>query len=330
MNATARSALVVLNHAKGGLGNQLFQHVFARSLANRLGAELVTDQSSFAADPYGRRSGIADLWPGARIGMLAEYAGPGTYLLQEGVLRTWQDALPLPEDTRVLVLSGYWQDEAMLDAMVARATLASLAAAAMPRVPADLVARIHSSPNAVAVHVRRRDYAHMGLCTESYYCAAIDHLRQAHPDAELFVFTDEPNFVRHWMGLRGLQFNLVSSGDDLGDLYLMAQCRHFVIANSSYSWWAAYWGEARGGSIFCPREWVTIGAVRSPCPPRWIHVAHAVRPFALDNADIDRHASQIRALLPGTDMPPGGGREEVLSAGAPASLAAPASRVGVA
>ena len=39
-------ALVVLNHAKGGLGNQLFQHVFARSLANKLQATLVTDEES--------------------------------------------------------------------------------------------------------------------------------------------------------------------------------------------------------------------------------------------------------------------------------------------
>ena len=44
----------------------------------------------------------------------------------------------------------------------------------------------------------------MGLCRERYFCAAIAVIRQQHPDAELFVFTDEPNQVRHWMALQGL------------------------------------------------------------------------------------------------------------------------------
>jgi hypothetical protein len=298
-----RSALVVLNQVKGGLGNQLFQHVFARSLAKRLHAELVTDDSAFTSDPYGRRSSIAELQPGMRSGSLAEFQGPGAYLLQDGILQSLQDALVLPNDARVLVLSGYWQNEKLLDPEVAHATHTQLCARAEPLVPANLAARIRACANAVAVHVRRRDYAHMGLCTEAYYCAAVEQIHQLHPGAELFVFSDEPNVVRHWMDLRGLNFHMVTSGNDLGDLYLMALCTHFVIANSSYSWWAAYWGESRGGLVFCPREWVTIGTLASPCPARWIQVADAVRPLVLDAADISRQAGQIRGLLQARQRP---------------------------
>ena len=46
MDSVDPGTLVVLNHVKGGLGNQLFQHVFARSLANKLQATLVTDEES--------------------------------------------------------------------------------------------------------------------------------------------------------------------------------------------------------------------------------------------------------------------------------------------
>ena len=301
-------ALLLLNQTKGGVGNQLFQHAFARSLALRLRAELRTDDSGFTADPYGRRSRIPDLEPGMRSGTIAEIAGPGAYLLQDGQLAALDAPLALPADTRVLVLSGYWQSELLLDPAVVQDLHHRLRDYAAPRAPATLHAQITAGGHAVAVHVRRRDYAHMGLCRESYYCAAIAAIRQRHPDAALFVFTDEPNHVRHWMALQGLEGSFVATGDDLVDLYLMACCRHFVIANSSYSWWAARWGEAAGGLVFCPREWVTIGHAASPCPARWIQVPDAVQAFTLDAAEIATRTSRVHALLPpdgqGTAPPP--------------------------
>ena len=130
--------LILLNHAKGGIGNQLFQHAFARSLALRLGAELVTDESGFPADPYGRRSRIADLEPGLRTGTIAGHAGPGAYLLQDGQLASLDAPLSLPDDTRVLVLSGYWQSDTLLDPAVVDDLLARLQAYAGPRAPAAL------------------------------------------------------------------------------------------------------------------------------------------------------------------------------------------------
>ena len=296
MDADTRLTLVC--QLKGGIGNQLFQIVFARGLAQKLGADLVYDDSYFQADPYGRAACLARLQAAARFGRIADFAGPGCYLLQDGQLRSLADPVQLPPDARALVLSGYWQQEALLEAQVVAEVAAQLAAAAQPSLPQDLAARIAAAGNAVAVHLRRRDYAHMGLCKAAYYCAAIEHLRRAYADAELFVCADEPNYARHLLAGRGFDFTLVDCGDDLADLHLMAQCRHFVIANSSYSWWAAYFGEARGGQVICPKEWVTIDATPSPCPPRWLQLADAVTPFAVDAAEVARFAAQLAAAPP--------------------------------
>lgn len=301
-----RAPLTLLNHVKGGVGNQLFQHAFARSLARRLQADLVTDLSSFAADPYGRQCRLTDLAPDLRTGTLGEFAGAGAYLLQDGQLAALDAPLQLPPDARTLVLSGYWQSDALLDPDVVQDLHRQLEIHARERVPAALRERIATAAHPVAVHVRRRDYAHMGLCRERYFCAAIAVVRQQHPDAELFVFTDEPNQVRHWMALQGLAATQVATGDDLADLSLMAACRHFVIANSSFSWWAARWGEQRGGLVFCPAEWVTITPVASPCPPRWIHVPDAVQPFVLDAADIAAQTARLQALVAQRAAPPSG------------------------
>lgn len=287
----------VLNYAKGGIGNQLFQHVFARSLAKKLGADMVTDISYFAADPYGFQPSVWSLAPGARSANVAEFVGAGCYLLKEGQLQSLQDFAGLPADARALVLSGYWQREALLDPDIVRETYAQLAARAEALVANEMVLRMKSCAQPVAVHIRRRDYAHMGICKESYYLAAIEHLQSSHADAELFVFSDEPNYARHLMVSRGLAFTPVASGSDLGDLFLMSLCRHFVIANSSYSWWAAYFAEVRGGLIFCPKEWVTIDATPSPCPARWLQITDAIKSFELDEVEVEEFRSQLQQQL---------------------------------
>ncbi|RZL34944.1 MAG: FkbM family methyltransferase [Rubrivivax sp.] len=291
------NTLTVVNRAKGGIGNQLFQHVFAASLARRLGGELRTDTNYFGADPYGFAAAVWNLDPHARAASIAEHAGAGSYLLREGSIRALDQLQPLPADARSLVLDGYWQGEAYFDPDVARQTYAQLAARVEPQVDAVLLARLRSSPNAVAVHLRRRDYAHMGLCKDSYYVAAIDHLRLNHADAELFVFSDEPNYTRHLLDSRGIPFTPVSSDSDLGDLFLMSQCRHFIVSNSSYSWWGAWFGEqcgGRGGLVIAPREWVTINATPSPCPARWLQLVDAVRPFALDEVELTGVAARLQ------------------------------------
>ena len=288
------SRLTLLNYAKGGIGNQLFQHVFSHSLAGRMGADLATDISFFGVDPYGNRAAIWNLAPDARNMAVAQVAGDGWYQLKEGQIGSLQDAINLPADAKGLVLDGYWQREALLDPAVVRATYAQLTARAQASVPAGIAARITQSADAIAVHIRRRDYGHMGVCKNSYYLAAIEHLRANFPAAELFVFSDEPNYAQHLLRSAGLRFELVASGSDLGDFYLMSLCRHFVIANSSFSWWAAYFGEARGGLVCCPREWVTIGGAPSPCPARWLQLEDAVQALDLDAAQASQAAARLQ------------------------------------
>lgn len=289
--------LTIVNRAKGGIGNQLFQQAFAASLARRLGGELRTDTSYFGADPYGFSAAVWDLDPQAQATRIEAHVGAGSYLIKEGALRALDQLQPLPADARSLVLDGYWQGEAYFETDVARQTYAQLAARVEPQLDAALLARLRASPNAVAVHLRRRDYAHMGLCKDSYYLAAIEHLRLNHGDAELFVFSDEPNYTRHLLNSRDLAFTPVASGRDLGDLFLMSQCRHFVISNSSYSWWGAWFGEQcghRGGLVIAPKEWVTIDATPSPCPARWLQLADAVQPFALNQAEAAGLAARLQ------------------------------------
>ncbi len=118
--------------------------------------------------------------------------------------------------------------------------------------------------NAIAVHIRRGDYIsdqHInsvhGVCSIDYYKNAIIHLKVENP--HFFFFSDDMNWVKeNFASLDLSQCDFVdwNTGDDSWqDMKLMSQCKHFIIANSSFSWWAAWLSESQNKKVIAPREW---------------------------------------------------------------------------
>jgi hypothetical protein len=95
--------------------------------------------------------------------------------------------------------------------------------------------------------------------------------------APVIVFTNDRQWCDSWPLLKRLapEASFVDSGDDVVDLNAMSRCKHKVIANSTYSWWAAYLGGS-AGVVVAPRQWFRaggpIGAWDSVYPPGWITV----------------------------------------------------------
>ncbi len=275
------AALQIINHLKGGIGNQLFQICFGHALAERLAARLTYDVGYFTADPYGRTSILSRLEPDAAIGV-ARLDAPGTYLLRDGVLHHHQDLLQLPADAQQLVLDGYWQTRDLIDpaAVAALRQRLRMQCAALDGTPAGT--RIRSARYPTAIHLRGHDYAHMGVCRPEYYLACMDALVRQFPDSHFFVFSDQPNATRALFGQRYANLEFPATGDDLDDLYLMSLCRRFVISNSTYSWWAARLAEVDGASVIAPAEWVLQPDASSPCPAHWTLVPGVVQALQTD------------------------------------------------
>lgn len=123
----------------------------------------------------------------------------------------------------------------------------------------------------VAVHVRRGDYVtgsriYGGICTESYYSAAVKHMLMYFPGAVFYIFTNDTEWVKEWIpGLRG-QINgtdeesfVVVEGTDENtgylDMFLMSRCRNYILANSSFSWWGAWLNPSPDKKIIAPSRW---------------------------------------------------------------------------
>ena len=127
--------------------------------------------------------------------------------------------------------------------------------------------------NSVSVHIRRGDYEKLGICLDiSYYKKALKLLNSKYDNLIYFVFSDNVEYAKHlFEEIDGIfvYIKKLSSDSTLDDFFLMKECKHNIIANSSYSWWAAWLNENPNKIVihpndkklpndFYPNEWITV------------------------------------------------------------------------
>lgn len=109
----------------------------------------------------------------------------------------------------------------------------------------------HFEKPTIAIHIRRGDYvnnpSHYNL-SMGYYLTALEKLDWQ--NSNLLFFSDDIQFCKwHFECLPNAYFSLCN---EIEDLCLMTLCDHFIIANSSFSWWSAYLGEKQYSIIIRP------------------------------------------------------------------------------
>lgn len=131
--------------------------------------------------------------------------------------------------------------------------------------------------NSVSVHIRRGDYLlpenqklFGGICTLEYYQEAISLICNRVPSCRFYIFTNDPGWVKENFSF--LDYQLVdwnTGADSYQDMYLMSQCRHHIIANSSFSWWGAWLGNAPGKIVVAPKKWLADRDWNRVVPEGW-------------------------------------------------------------
>ena len=132
------------------------------------------------------------------------------------------------------------------------------------------------STNSVSVHVRRGDYAltdFHGMLDKAYYEAAIDLIAQKTGELQLFIFSDEPDWVLQNMNFSHPYEMIHFNKDDHNyfDMDLMKHCKHNIIANSTFSWWPAWLNENPEKIVVAPKRWNKQGTPTSALlPADWV------------------------------------------------------------
>lgn len=286
---------------KGGLGNQMFQYAAGRALAAAHAAELVLDtRTGFARDRLFRRTFGLDPFPiqaraaaaGERLPFWIERAAarigrPARAPVARrpwGTLVTEIDCPPSiaaldARDTRVF-LRGHWQSERHFSG-VRTAIAAELRPPVSQRAAFREMAPIIESPNAIAIGVRLFEELPGasksgvgGLVPIEAYAAAARLLAARIADPEFFVFCSAASSRLDGLRLPGrVRFLTPDHGfeSSIDGLWLLSRCRTFVIANSTFFWWAAWLAESERAAVSV----VAFDRFPNPAtiPDRWNRVA---------------------------------------------------------
>lgn len=114
--------------------------------------------------------------------------------------------------------------------------------------------------NSVCVHVRRGDYVTSGflVCDKEYYMRAIEKLKQENDNYVFYFFSDDISWTKE--NIYDESYIYVDNDNpDYEELELMRNCKHFIISNSSFSWWAQYLSENTDKKVIAPNRWDNSG-----------------------------------------------------------------------
>lgn len=277
---------MVIVKLAGGLGNQLFQYAAGRRLAMRHNSLLALDLAYYAEQSL-RSYRLGHFNIDARVATPVEVARFTER--PAGRLRRWllavreawspyhqraiiQERRPLQFDRAWVkvpgdaYLVGYWQNEQYFADISDRIRAEFTLRQPLSPTSTELLHQIKATLS-VGVHVRRGDYATEartaklhGVCSPEYYQICARRILELHPGAVFFVFSDDPAWASDNLQLGATTIVVDKNGPerDYEDLHLLSQCRHFILANSTFSWWSVWLSPRPNKTVFAPKRWFAI------------------------------------------------------------------------
>lgn len=118
--------------------------------------------------------------------------------------------------------------------------------------------------NSVCLHIRRGDYIGadwstlVHVCNDEYYIKAMDEVAHKVKLPKFFVFSNNHDDLE-WIRINfKFQYEVTYvdlNNSDYKELMLMSKCNHFILSNSSFSWWASYLSTNKEQVVVAPDRW---------------------------------------------------------------------------
>lgn len=136
--------------------------------------------------------------------------------------------------------------------------------------------QLYSQMESCAVHIRRGDYLNINGCIDmTYYKEAMEVMRGENKTCTFVFFSDDIEWVKdHFANTDNVMFfDEKKTISDLEEFFIMSSCKNQIIANSSFSWWAAYLNNTENKIViapeiekwsgdFYPEEWIKLKATK--------------------------------------------------------------------
>jgi len=266
-----------------GFGNQLFQYAFALYLKKEGYENVCLDNSAFKYFTSNRTCGIDLISELPMVQDRRIYYRYRSFLFNIGKLffqlnpfvkLVTEKTLKFPVKGRFVFFDGFWQTDQYIR------QLGDWETCFHPKeeTPAYIHNLAASMENVytISLHVRRGDYFSQdyidryGVCDVAYFEKAIEKLTDGLPNFRIFIFSDEPEWVKANLHLPVNHVFVENENlHPYWHIWLMSRCRDHIISNSSFSWWGAYMGKHPEKRVVAPKVWMK-GHQETIALPDWI------------------------------------------------------------
>lgn len=145
---------------------------------------------------------------------------------------------------------------------------------------ADLIQKLKKSPSCVSLHIRRGDFLnpetlkHHGALGLDYYEQAEKMIEKNIANPIFYIFSDDHNWVKSNLKLKNPMVFVTHNKKGVEDMRLMRNCKHNIIANSTFSWWGAWLNENPGKTVIAPKKWLTDPKMDTSdvIPKEWVKI----------------------------------------------------------
>jgi hypothetical protein len=290
---------------QGGLGNQMFQYALGRNLAEKNKTEVVFD-TTFLNDRF-PRGGIAfynydlDVFGIApRLTALSKISAalpiPGVWLGIDlaliktrnmlGIRRIAKEKSPAFDQDILatggnVLLRGYWQSEKYFEDIKDEIRAAFTFKVPLVGAANDIADEIRRT-NSVSLHVRRGDYVTapgarkmMGDTNLLYYKKAVAYIAERVKNPHFFIVSNDAAWCRENITIPYPVTYLdeaTAGPKNTYHLRLMSLCRHNIIANSTFSWWAAWLNNNPEKIVVAPKQWYATTSSENMVPEAWMRI----------------------------------------------------------
>jgi hypothetical protein len=289
---------MIISHVVGGLGNQMFQYAAGRALSIKHEVPLRLDISAFVdyelhqgfelkrlfncAAETSTDNAVQNIlgWQSLpRIRQIVSRPSMAAFRRNTFVVEPHFHYWPAIENVpSSCYLMGYWQSEKYFleIAPVIRKDFTFISP--LNGKNAELAKQINQT-NAVSLHVRRGDYINnknsgvYEICSIDYYTRSVEAVAGRVNSPFFYIFSDDMKWVRSnlKLGYPHLYVDINKGVDSYNDMRLMSMCNHHIIANSSFSWWAAWLNAKIDKLVVAPRSWfITPKNVNDLLPMEWL------------------------------------------------------------
>ena len=285
----------------GGLGNQMFQYAFGRCLAKRNDTILKLDLSFFSSqdinnknhvfrnydlDIFNVQENFASVEEVTRLSKrsknifldkaLNKLSGKKKSFILEPHFHFSSKVYNTSGD---IYLHGYWQSEKYFSEVKSLIMSDFTFKEEMTCAAKNLQIKIKNS-NSICVNVRRGDFitnSNLGFKGVDYFKQAESIINAEVSDPNYYIFSDEIEWCEE-----NLKFNAPTffvshyyAGKKFQDyLRLMASCKHYIMPNSSFAWWAVWFNQDTDKIVIAPKTWFNDQALdtKDLVPAGWIRI----------------------------------------------------------